>query len=239
MPTAAFAKTPTLTSTPSTVSRPYEKGGSWSIDLLHATSGGQPATAACGASVGEFRRATALYNDQLRPRSRMCPPPRRERTSGAGDSVTLKSIGDRRYARMRYTRADLLSAVRPYPFNRLRVNEDDSRLDFDIPEAGSTKTRSPQSERMIKADARSNHAGSRPGAGSHPALVKTTVNLRWHRKWADRNRRLTCSLGGSCAAARLGGDTIEKKGKAEPPLRIHLPESLSRKVGTVFGRDDA
>ncbi len=58
----------------------------------------------------------------------------------AGDQVTLKLDWGARYRRMRmHTALHLLSAVLPYPVTGGAVNEDDSRLDFDIPEAGLDK----------------------------------------------------------------------------------------------------
>jgi misacylated tRNA(Ala) deacylase len=60
-----------------------------------------------------------------------------------------------RYARMRmHTALHLLSAVLPYPVTGGAVNEDDSRLDFDIPEAGLDKDEiTAKVNEMIAADA--------------------------------------------------------------------------------------
>jgi len=60
-----------------------------------------------------------------------------------------------RHARMRmHTALHLLSAVLPYPVTGGAVKEDDSRLDFDIPEAGLDKDEiTAKVNEMIKADA--------------------------------------------------------------------------------------
>ena len=72
-----------------------------------------------------------------------------------GENVTLKLDWGPRYRRMRmHTALHLLSAVLPYPVTGGAVNEDDSRLDFDIPEAGLDKDEiTAKVNEMIKADA--------------------------------------------------------------------------------------
>jgi misacylated tRNA(Ala) deacylase len=58
----------------------------------------------------------------------------------AGDRVTAAIDWDRRYARMRmHTALHLLSAVLPYAVTGGSVGDSESRLDFDIPEAGLDK----------------------------------------------------------------------------------------------------
>jgi len=57
-----------------------------------------------------------------------------------GDELAAKIDWDLRYARMRmHTALHLLSAVLPYPVTGGSVGEEESRLDFDIPEAGLDK----------------------------------------------------------------------------------------------------
>ena len=57
-----------------------------------------------------------------------------------GDTVTAAIDWDKRYARMRmHTALHLLSAVLPYAVTGGSVGESESRLDFDIPEAGLDK----------------------------------------------------------------------------------------------------
>ena len=70
----------------------------------------------------------------------MCRPKASSARPAVGDSVTLKLDWGPRYRRMRmHTALHLLSAVLPYPVTGGAVNEDDSRLDFDIPDAGLDK----------------------------------------------------------------------------------------------------
>ena len=58
----------------------------------------------------------------------------------AGENVTLKLDWGPRYRRMRmHTALHLLSAVLPYAVTGGSVGESESRLDFDIPEAGLDK----------------------------------------------------------------------------------------------------
>jgi misacylated tRNA(Ala) deacylase len=57
-----------------------------------------------------------------------------------GDSVTAEIDWDKRYARMRmHTALHVLSAVLPYAVTGGSVGDRESRLDFDIPEAGLDK----------------------------------------------------------------------------------------------------
>ena len=69
----------------------------------------------------------------------MCRPPGAPALK-VGDTVTAAIDWDRRHARMRmHTALHLLSAVLPYAVTGGSVGEAESRLDFDIPEAGLDK----------------------------------------------------------------------------------------------------
>jgi misacylated tRNA(Ala) deacylase len=72
-----------------------------------------------------------------------------------GDHVKASIDWDIRYARMRmHTALHLLSAALPYPVTGGSVGERESRLDFDIPDAGLDKDAiTAQLEEMIRADA--------------------------------------------------------------------------------------
>jgi len=142
MPTEClFREDAYLTSTPATMVGISEKGG-LIVDrtCFYATSGGQPGdSGTLVTAAGEFPLATAVYNDPLKTEIAHVPAegvvlPR------LGENVTLKIDWGPRYRRMRmHTALHLLSAVLPYPVTGGAVNEDDSRLDFDIPEAGLDK----------------------------------------------------------------------------------------------------
>ena len=131
-----------LTSTPATVLGLTEKGGIV-VDrtCFYATSGGQPGdSGVLVTQAGEFPLATAVYNDQLKTEIAHVPAESVSARPAIGDGVTLKLDWGPRYRRMRmHTALHLLSAILPYPVTGGAVNEDDSRLDFDIPEAGLDK----------------------------------------------------------------------------------------------------
>jgi misacylated tRNA(Ala) deacylase len=142
MPTdCLFREDAYLTSTPATVVGISEKGG-LIVDrtCFYATSGGQPGdSGVLVTSAGEFSLATAVYNDPLKTEIAHVPA-EGVALPQVGDHVTLKIDWGPRYRRMRmHTALHLLSAALPYPVTGGAVNEDDSRLDFDIPDAGLDK----------------------------------------------------------------------------------------------------
>ena len=109
--------------------------------VFYATSGGQPGdrgvlTRADGTAIP---MAGALYTDSAK--SVIAHAPANAGASFAvGDELAAKIDWDLRYARMRmHTALHLLSAVLPYPVTGGSVGEEESRLDFDIPEAGLDK----------------------------------------------------------------------------------------------------
>src|SRR5437764_8871468 len=157
MPTdCLFREDAYLASTPATVLGLTEKGGIV-VDrtCFYATSGGQPGdSGVLVTAAGEFSLATAVYNDQLKTEIAHVPA-EGVALPAIGDHVTLKIDWGPRYRRMRmHTALHLLSAALPYPVTGGAVNEDDSRLDFDIPEAGLDKDDiTTKINEMIKADA--------------------------------------------------------------------------------------
>jgi len=109
--------------------------------VFYATSGGQPGdtgtlTTADGVTVPI---ATAVYTDAAKSEIAHVPAPGSPALK-AGDQVTAAVDWDKRYARMRmHTALHLLSAALPYAVTGGSVGESESRLDFDIPEAGLDK----------------------------------------------------------------------------------------------------
>jgi len=83
-----------------------------------------------------------------------CPFRARPR-SRVGDTVSAAIEWPIRHARMRmHTALHLLSAVLPYPVTGGSIGEAESRLDFDIPEAGLDKDEiTAKLAKMIAADA--------------------------------------------------------------------------------------
>ncbi|MEW6449673.1 MAG: alanyl-tRNA editing protein [Pseudomonadota bacterium] len=93
-----------------------------------------------------------------------------------GDKVTAAIDWDIRYARMQmHTALHLLSAVLPYPVTGGSVGEKESRLDFDIPEAGLDKDAiNAKLAEMIASDAEVKSRWITDAElESNPALIKT------------------------------------------------------------------
>jgi misacylated tRNA(Ala) deacylase len=109
--------------------------------VFYANSGGQPGdsgtlTTRDGTPIPI---ATAVYTDAAKSEIAHVPAPNSPLPK-VGDAVTAAIDWDRRYARMRmHTAMHLLSAVLPYAVTGGSVGESESRLDFDIPEAGLDK----------------------------------------------------------------------------------------------------
>jgi misacylated tRNA(Ala) deacylase len=124
---------------------------------FYATSGGQPGDKGVlrDPSGNEIALATAVYTDPLKTEIAHVPAEAAFARPEIGSAVTLKIDWASRYARMRmHTALHLLSAVLPYPVTGGAVNEDDSRLDFDIPDAGLDKDAiTAKVNEMIAADA--------------------------------------------------------------------------------------
>jgi misacylated tRNA(Ala) deacylase len=147
--------------------------------VFYATSGGQPGdrgvlTTEAGASIPI---ANAVYTDPAKTViAQVMAPPADAARPAVGAPVTLKIDWDLRYRRMRmHTALHLLSAILPYPVTGGSVGEDDSRLDFDIPEAGLDKDEiTAKLVAMIAADAAvSTRWISDAELEANPGLVKT------------------------------------------------------------------
>ena len=109
--------------------------------IFYATSGGQPGdTGFLERADGtrdrdrrhHHRREQGGDHPHSRRRAPRCPRP--------GEALRLPIDWERRYRLMRmHTACHLLTVVCPFPITGAAVAEDDSRVDFDIPEAGFTK----------------------------------------------------------------------------------------------------
>jgi misacylated tRNA(Ala) deacylase len=109
--------------------------------IFYATSGGQPGDSGTLTTESGARIAieTAVYTDLAKSEIAHVPAVGAT-TPKIGDSVTASIDWDKRYARMRmHTALHLLSAVLPYAVTGGSVGDSESRLDFDIPEAGLDK----------------------------------------------------------------------------------------------------
>jgi misacylated tRNA(Ala) deacylase len=146
--------------------------------VLYATSGGQPGDrgvlkTAAGTGIPI---ATAVYTDPGKTVIAHVPADGVAARPAVGDAVTVEIDWDLRYRRMRmHTALHLLSAILPYPVTGGSVSEVDSRLDFDIPEAGLDKDEITRKlGEMVAADAEVT-ARWIPDAEleANPGLIKT------------------------------------------------------------------
>jgi misacylated tRNA(Ala) deacylase len=109
--------------------------------VFYATSGGQPGDAGTliapdGTTVAIV---TAVYTDAAKSEIAHVPAPDAPALK-PGDTVAATIDWDPRFARMRmHTAMHLLSVALPYAVTGGSVGERESRLDFDIPEAGLDK----------------------------------------------------------------------------------------------------
>ncbi|MGA2127169.1 MAG: alanyl-tRNA editing protein [Xanthobacteraceae bacterium] len=146
--------------------------------VLYATSGGQPGDRGVlkTAAGTEIPIATAVYTDPAKTVIAHVPADGVAARPAVGDTVTMEIDWDLRYRRMRmHTALHLLSAILPYPVTGGSVSEVDSRLDFDIPEAGLDKDEITRKlGEMVAADAEVT-ARWIPDAEleANPGLIKT------------------------------------------------------------------
>jgi len=145
--------------------------------VFYAASGGQPGdrgtlSTASGATVPIVN---AAYTDSGKSVITHLPAPGAPPLA-AGDTVQAAIDWPLRHARMRmHTALHLLSAVLPYPVTGGSVGEAESRLDFDIPEAGLDKDAiTAKLAAMIARDAPvTSRWISDAELEANPALVKT------------------------------------------------------------------
>lgn len=145
--------------------------------VFYATSGGQPGDRGTlvTATGAEIPIASAIFTDTAKSEIAHMPAGVAAQPI-LGETVTAKIDWEPRYARMRmHTALHLLSAVLPYPVTGGSIGETESRLDFDIPEAGLDKDAiALRLNEMIAADAevRSRWITDDELAAS-PGLIKT------------------------------------------------------------------
>jgi len=124
--------------------------------VFYATSGGQPGdNGTLSTSDGKtIPIVTAVYVDAAKSEIAHLPAPGAPALA-IGDTVSAAIDWDKRYARMRmHTALHLLSAALPYAVTGGSVGESESRLDFDIPEAGLDKDAiTTKVNKMIASDA--------------------------------------------------------------------------------------
>jgi misacylated tRNA(Ala) deacylase len=146
--------------------------------VLYATSGGQPGDRGLLVTESgvELPIATAVYTDAAKSEIAHVPAEGVTARPGVGEPVSLSIDWDLRYRRMRmHTAMHLLSAVLSYPVTGGSVGEAESRLDFDIPEAGLDKDAiTAKLADMIATDAEVRYRWiSDEELAANPGLVKT------------------------------------------------------------------
>ena len=145
--------------------------------VFYANSGGQPGDSGTLTTSGGCRLAidTAIYIDAAKSEIAHVPAAGSPALA-VGDRVTATIDWDKRYARMRmHTALHLLSAVLPYAVTGGAVGESESRLDFDIPEAGLDKDAiTAKVNEIIGSDAAvTSRWISDEDLAANPGLVKT------------------------------------------------------------------
>ncbi|RWO48587.1 alanyl-tRNA editing protein [Mesorhizobium sp.] len=108
--------------------------------IFYATSGGQPGdTGTLERADGSLIAVAATITGETKDDIIHVPPPE-QAVPEVGEPVKLALDWQRRHLLMRmHTACHLLTVVCPFPITGASVSEDDSRIDFDIPDAGFTR----------------------------------------------------------------------------------------------------
>jgi misacylated tRNA(Ala) deacylase len=108
--------------------------------IFYATSGGQPGDTgylerADGSRIAIAATVTGETKDEI-----IHVPAQGQTLPAVGERLRLAIDWPRRHLLMRmHTACHLLTVVCPYPITGAAVSEDDSRIDFDLPDSGFTK----------------------------------------------------------------------------------------------------
>ncbi|MER8436885.1 alanyl-tRNA editing protein [Mesorhizobium sp. M1312] len=107
--------------------------------IFYATSGGQPGdTGTLERADGSLIAVAATITGETKDEIIHVPP--EQVVLEVGEPIKLAVNWERRHLLMRmHTACHLLTVVCPFPITGASVSEDDSRIDFDIPDAGFTR----------------------------------------------------------------------------------------------------
>jgi misacylated tRNA(Ala) deacylase len=240
---ALFRENAYLKSAEAVVVAVDERGILLDRTVFYATSGGQPGDTgalvrADGSRVAIAGTVTGETKDEI-----VHQPAEGATLPEVGETVTAEIDWERRLRLMRmHSACHLLSVVCPYPITGAAVGEEESRVDFDIPDASVTREEiSGKLMELVRAD----HPIftqwiSEEDLAANPGLVKSK-NVR-PPQGAGRIRLVCIGEGGSIDTQPCGGThvastaevgdihigKIEKKGRENRRFRIRfgpLPSS--------------
>jgi misacylated tRNA(Ala) deacylase len=205
--------------------------------IFYATSGGQPGdTGFLGRADGSRIAIAATITGETKDEIIHVPAPE-QALPAAGETLSLAIDWERRLRLMRmHTACHLLTVVCPFPITGASVAEDDSRVDFDIPDAGYAKE--DVTERLIELVAANHPVFTRwitaDELAANPGLVKSK-NVR---PPSDTGRiRLVCIGDNAVVDSQPCGGThvastgevgeihigkIEKKGRENRRFRLRF-----------------
>jgi misacylated tRNA(Ala) deacylase len=215
-----------------------DKGVVLDRTVFYAMSGGQPADAGVLITkAGEEIPATGVvYLDA--GKTEIAHAIAAPNAIAAGDTVVARIDWDKRHALMRmHTALHLLSAVLPYAVTGGSVGERDSRLDFDIPEAGLDKDEitAKVNEMIASAATVTSRWISDEELAANPGLVKTMsvkppmgtgrvrlIEIATPERVLDLQPCGGTHVRATAEIGRVAVTQIEKKGKQNRRVRLAL-----------------
>jgi misacylated tRNA(Ala) deacylase len=183
--------------------------------IFYATSGGQPGDSgrlvrADGAlPIMIAATLTGETKDEI-----IHVPAAGQAVPAIGEELALEIDWERRHRLMRmHTACHLLSVVCPYPITGAAVGEDESRIDFDIPDAGFTKE---EVSRQLMALVAADHPVTtqwitEADLAANPGLVKSK-NVR-PPAGSGRIRLVVIGADGAVDSQPCGGTHVRATGE--------------------------
>ena len=181
---------------------------------FYATSGGQPGdTGWLERADGSKIKIAATVSGETKQEIVLVPAAG-EPLPDIGETVTCHIDWERRHKLMRmHTACHILSVVCPYPITSANVGEEESRVDFDLPEAGVTKEDVSREMMAIVAGDHPVHASwiSEVELDANPDIVKSK-NVRPPRG-AGRIRLVAIGEDASVDSQPCGGTHVKNTGE--------------------------